>query len=268
LTHLDTWIQPIQTLVAPARTWFERTPSLERVSWGGLFACALLGLVVLVSRLWFARRTRVLPGAFRSRFHARLLEGRLDWAQALDYCELNPSPASRVAVAAIRRWGRPAADLERAVLAARQQEIEPLRRHVGTLRRLAALAPLIGLLGSLAQASRILAELEPGMPLGPPLATALAPLTIAVGLAILALLAYDGLVGQIDTLAAELDRIGVDTVDAIAPLAAPRYAPSSGPTYRSESPAASPAPHGVRLGRAGAGDPQNSPATHSREPRS
>jgi biopolymer transport protein ExbB len=51
---------------------------------------------------------------------------------------------------------------------------------------------------------------------GPALAEALAPLTFAVALAILALVAYDGLIGRVEELAGALDRLGAETVDAIA----------------------------------------------------
>ena len=246
LTSVESWSRLIQMVGAPARAWYDRTPPLERVSWGGLIACATLGLVTLGTRVGLVRRSRVVPAAFRTRFQSRWVEGKFDLAQALDFCELNPSPAARVAMAAIRRYGRPGSELERTVATAVRQEIEPIRRHVGTLRRVAALAPLIGLFGSLAQAGRILAQLQPNVPMGPPLAEALVPLTFGVGLAILALLAYDGLVSRIESLAAELDRIGVETVEA---LAVPDRA-SVGRTWGTTSRSESPAPVGVRLGHA------------------
>jgi hypothetical protein len=129
--------------------WYRRTPPPERATWGGLAACAGMGLVVLMERMVRLRRRRVMPSEFTARFLDRLHEGRLDCGQALDHCELNPSPAARVALAAVRRWGRPASDLERAVTLAHRVETERLRRNVGTLRRVAALAPLLGVLGTL-----------------------------------------------------------------------------------------------------------------------
>jgi biopolymer transport protein ExbB len=50
---------------------------------------------------------------------------------------------------------------------------------------------------------------------GPALASALTPLTLGVALAILALVAYDGLTGRVEKLAGTLDRLGAETVDAI-----------------------------------------------------
>ncbi len=206
-----------------AGSWYRRTPPVDRVTWGGLGGCAVLGLLVLAERTLVLRRRRVTPGNFLKRFRERLQDGKLDRGKALDLCELNPSPASRVALAAVRRWGRPVADLERAVALAGRVETDRLRRNVGTLRRIAAMSPLLGLLGSLIAAGRTLSI--PGAAWGPALGNSLVPLTSGVALAILALVAYDGLVGRVEKLVNVLDRLGAETVDAIA-LSAPVEAPA------------------------------------------
>jgi biopolymer transport protein ExbB len=203
-----------------AQAWARRTPPMERVTWGGLAACVVLTALTTVERSLRLRRGRIVPRAFVDRFQRRLADGQLDRGKALDYCELNPSPAARVALAAIRRWGRPAADLERGVVLARGREVDRLRRHVGTLRRVAALAPLVGLLGTLTGMSRALTTLGPAAPWGPPISSCLAPLTVGVALAIVALVLYDGLTGRVEGLAGDLDRIGAEAVDAIAATAA------------------------------------------------
>ncbi len=215
--NLDAATRQAHRLAEWGVAWYHRTPPSERITWGGLAACTLLGLTVAVGRSWRLSRRRVLPASFVDRFLNRLRGGNLDQGKGTDLCELNPSPAARVALAAIRRWGRPAADLERAVALARQVEADQLRRHVGTLRRVAALSPLIGLLGTLLAAGRALSNLgtAPAPAWGPALAQALAPLTAGVALAILSLVAYDGLAGRVETLANGLDRLGAETVDAI-----------------------------------------------------
>lgn len=193
---------------------YRRTPADERVTWGGLIACAVLGFGATVERLVRVRRSRIIPNAFSSRFHTRLVEGKLDRGKAMDFCELNPSPAARIVLAAVRRWGRPTADLERGVALARQIEVDHLRRNVGTLRRIAALAPLIGLLGTLLAAHRGLSA--DGAAWAPAVARSLATLTVGVGLAILSLVAYDGLSARIEALTGALDRFAAQAVDAIA----------------------------------------------------
>lgn len=199
---------------ARALVWYQQTPPLDRVTWGGLAASAVLGLWVLLERSARLRSHKIIPRDFSSRFLERLQDGRLDSGKALDFCEVNRSPAARVALSAVRRWGRPVSDQERAVALAQRIESDRLRRNVATLRRVAALAPLVGLLGTLFAASRALATA--GGAWGHSLATALTPLTAGVAIAILALIAYDGLMGRIETLAGALDRLGAETVDAIA----------------------------------------------------
>ncbi len=109
---------------------------------------------------------QIVPLEFTARFLDRLHEGKLDCGKALDHCELNPSPAARVALAAVRRWDRLPADQERTVGMAHRVESERLRRNVGTLRRIAVMAPLLGLLGTLFALGRAL-EAIPAVPASP-----------------------------------------------------------------------------------------------------
>src|SRR5262245_18319625 len=95
-----------------AQDWFVSSPPAERVTWGGLAACAALGLGVLVERSSRLRRKRVMPRVFMDRFLDRLRDGKLDRGKATDFCEMNPSPAARVTMAAVRRWGRSAGEIE------------------------------------------------------------------------------------------------------------------------------------------------------------
>ncbi len=221
------------------RDWYFRTPPTERVTWGGLVACGGLGLVVLVERTLRLRERKVVPPAFTARFVDHLHEGKLDGGQALDHCERNPSPAARVALAAVRRWGRPAGDLERAVAMAHRVETERLRQNVGTLRRVAALSALLGILGTLFALGRALESIqppasgnEPGVsdaaaPVawGPAVAAAITPLSTGLIIATLALVAYDGVLTRVETLAGALDRLGAETIEAVAMSAPPAAAP-------------------------------------------
>jgi biopolymer transport protein ExbB len=229
---LDAFLKRAEQFGGKAVEWYRQTPPIDRVTWGGLAACAVLAVLVLIGRTFALRRGRVTPGGFLKRFRERLQEGKLDRGKALDLCELNPSPAARVALAAVKRWGRPVADVERAVALASKVETDQLRRNVGTLRRIAAMSPLLGLLGTLIAAGRALSE--PGAAWGPSVGNSLIPLTFGVALAILALVAYDGLMGKVEKLANTIDRLGAETVDAIAMSATPEPMASSSPSNRVE----------------------------------
>jgi biopolymer transport protein ExbB len=233
--NLDAVLRRTERLAHRAEAWYRTTPAGERVTWGGLAACIVLGTCVLLERSIRLRRERIVPTEFRTKLLDRLTEGKLDRGKGLDYCELNQSPVARVALAAVRRWGRPAADMERAVAMAKQVETDRLRRNLGTLRRIAVLGPLLGLLGSLMAAGRGLSALGATAAAdawGPTLAAALAPLTAGVALAILALVVYDGFVGRVETFSVALDRAGLETIDAIASACSePRRSAVAGPHW-------------------------------------
>lgn len=203
-------------IATPAQRWFSHTPPIERVTWAGLAACALLAFLTCIDRLRHTQRERVLPSPFFERVHNRLLKGSLDYHQGLDYCELHPSPAARIALSAIKRSSRPVLELERSLNLAKQAEIRSLTRNTGTLRRIACLSPLIGLLGALASIQNSLENLPANAAWEPLVAASLLPLMLSIGLAILSLLAYDGIVLRTESLSADLEKQVVETLDAIA----------------------------------------------------
>jgi biopolymer transport protein ExbB len=196
-----------------ALAWYVQTPPLERISWGGLALCAVLAACSLLDRSVRLQRRRVLPSQIVGRLLDRLRDGKLDRAMGLDLCELNPSPAARIARSAIDRWAQSMADLERAVVLVSRVETGRLWRSIGILRRIAVMAPLLGLLGSLASFGRILESAT--RPPGPMFGASLHPLMAGVALAIVALAAYDGLVGHVEDLVDELDSLSAATVDAL-----------------------------------------------------
>ena len=211
---LEFLAQPARQVWSKFQAWYFKTPPSDRVAWGGLTACAGLGAFVLLGRLIRLRVRKIIPRDFQARFLVRLQDGKLDRGKALDFCELNPSPAARAALAVVRRWDRPVTDQERALAMTVRVEGDRLRRNIGTLRRIAALAPLLGLLGTLMATSRALAAA--GTEWAPALGSALGPLTAGVALAIVALVAYDGLAARVDALVGNLERLGAETIDAIA----------------------------------------------------
>ena len=253
-----------QALADRAVAWYQRTAPTDRITTGGLAACGLLGSLTFLERLARIRRRKVVPADFLRRYEERLREGKLDRGKALDLCELNPSPAAKIALVAIKRWGRPVTDLERAVSMSIRVESDRLRRNVGTLRRLAALSPLLGLLGTLLASSRNLAAPEAAW--GPALAASLAPLTAGVAMAILFLVAYDGLMGRVEAIVATLDRLGAETVDAIAMAAPPEPRPSLAPEPRTSEPRSN-EHHHPRETRTSAGPSYDAPRGHHQEPR-
>jgi biopolymer transport protein ExbB len=219
----DLVIRDAQQLATKFQAIYQQTPWTDRVAWGALTACAVLAIITILERTWALRSRRIMPKRFLNRLEERLEDGRLDRSKLLDLCEMNASAAARVAVAVVSRWGRPTADLERALAGAVRLESEELRRNVPTLRRVAVLAPMLGLLGSLLMIGRLLQQHDPqavqqawtGL-----LAQGLLPLTGGVLIAVLALISYDGLSVRVSKYTSRLEMLGAKLVDQIA-LATP-----------------------------------------------
>jgi hypothetical protein len=53
--------EQLQQFAQLARSWYSTTPPADRMTWGGLAACGLLGLSVLGERSLRLRKARVLP---------------------------------------------------------------------------------------------------------------------------------------------------------------------------------------------------------------
>jgi biopolymer transport protein ExbB len=110
--------------------------------------CSLLGVTIIIERSISLRRRAIIPREFmpglKEVFHH---DGR-DRAAGLDYCRADGSPISRVVAAAIRKLHKPQETVERAIEDAGGIEVLRLRRYLRLLYGVSAVAPMIGLLGT------------------------------------------------------------------------------------------------------------------------
>ncbi|MCL4190834.1 MAG: MotA/TolQ/ExbB proton channel family protein, partial [Thermoguttaceae bacterium] len=110
--------------------------------------CSLVFVAFFFERLVSLRRGRIIPKPFVTRFLSQLREGELDREQALRLCEENGSPVSQVFAGAVRKWGRPAVEVEQAVIDAGERATNGLRRYLRVFNTVATVTPLLGLLGT------------------------------------------------------------------------------------------------------------------------
>lgn len=112
--------------------------------------CSLVALTVIIERLLSLRRGRIIPPDFRP-----ALTGLLDNAgadrreKALDYCQKHGTPIAAIFGAGIKKLGEPVELVERYIQETGQREILKLRKYLRTLSVIAAIAPLLGLLGTI-----------------------------------------------------------------------------------------------------------------------
>lgn len=129
----------------------EESQRLGLVGWfrsGGFFMWAILlvglaGLVIILDRLWWLRRTRSSPGLV-----GRVLVGVSAGADVAPLLAVPRTPLHRVLAAGVASLAQPRPAREAALEQALLAEQPALERGLSLLAVLAATAPLLGLLGT------------------------------------------------------------------------------------------------------------------------
>ncbi|MFK7960221.1 MAG: MotA/TolQ/ExbB proton channel family protein [Phycisphaerales bacterium] len=233
---------------------------------------SLVALAIIVERLITLRRGRVVPANFQRELAARIPGGatgddgsgmatRIAPAAAhgiAAWCRDQSNPAARVLNAGLRRAGSPGDIVERAAVEAGAREASVLRRRLRVLSVIAAVAPLMGLLGTILgmiDAFRTVASAGDALGRTELLAEGIyeAMITTAGGLmvAIPALLAYHWLSARVQRLVLELDAVVQPVVESTIAGAVPMAGAEAVPVISTvpaalrnggPSPAAAPAP--------------------------
>lgn len=179
-------------------------------------------LLVVFERAISLRRRRVVPRLFVERLLLQLREGALERSDALARCQQQSSHIARVFAAALRKWGKPAVEVEQAVLDEGERAGNVLRRYLRVINGVATVCPLLGLLGTVWGMMQAFNAIAGSSALGRPellaggISSAL--LTTAAGLfvAIPALIFYLYFVGRVDSLVMEIDGYGQELVGLIS----------------------------------------------------
>jgi biopolymer transport protein ExbB len=111
-------------------------------------ACSLIGLALILERSIALRRTRIIPRAFMPGLKLAAPDGGNNYESAVKYCRQNPSPIARVIAAGVRKLPQGHAAVERAIDDAGSVEVQKLRRNLKMMYGVSAVAPMLGLLGT------------------------------------------------------------------------------------------------------------------------
>jgi biopolymer transport protein ExbB len=185
---------------------------------------SVLALAIFLERLWSLQRTRVLPVDFIERIRALVADGRAD--SAVEACHENRSSLARVFCVALAHRGEPRDAIKGEVEEVGRHEAADLSRYQTALATIAAISPLMGLLGTVMGMIRVFQKVtEQGV--GDPriLASGIweALITTAAGLtvAIPVYVGYRYVVSRTDRLVLALER---ETLELIEQLEEPRRA--------------------------------------------
>lgn len=184
--------------------------------------CSFVLTVFVFERLISLRWGRVIPRPFVRRLIEQLQQQQIDREEALELCERNPSAIAQILAAAVKKYGKPAVEVEQAVLDAGERVSNQLRRHLRLINSISNVSPLLGLLGTvlgMIEAFNAIASSDQAAR-SQLLAGGIghAMLTTAAGLlvAIPAYLSYMYFLGRTDRLIMEMDEFAQQVVEAIS----------------------------------------------------
>ena len=150
-----------------------------------LLICSIIGVVFVIERGISLHRVRVDTAVVFSKIRKALVDK--DLQLAFEICDEHPGPIADTLRAGLLRFGRPAAEIEKAVESVAQHELSKLERGLWVLATIANVAPLLGFLGTVTgmiNAFDALAEVGLGDPKAVAAGISTALITTATGLAI------------------------------------------------------------------------------------
>ena len=107
---------------------------------------SIIALAVFIERIWYLRSSRVLPRGARVELLEVSRQGR--WSDAITLCRKSDSPMSRVLEIGFMNQGGSRERLKTLMEEVGLREAAELERYSGVVGIVAAIAPLLGLLGT------------------------------------------------------------------------------------------------------------------------
>jgi biopolymer transport protein ExbB len=216
------------SVAEPAPAKFIATDSLFHIVLQGgwlmipLIASSFLLTVFTLERLVALRGGRVIPRPFVKQFLHEIKSGEINRDEALEACLENDSPVAKVFAHAVRKWGKPAVEVEQAILDGGERVCNDLRKYLRVINGISTVSPLLGLLGTVTGMIAAFNNIASSQAMGRPelLAAGIseALITTAAGLsvAIPAMIFYMFFVGRVDQLIVEIDALGQELVHLIS----------------------------------------------------
>ena len=183
-----------------------------------IILCSIVALAIILERLWTLREARVVPAELTDKVW-RWVENRALTNTQIQALQQH-SPLGRVLAAGLANRNRDRAVMIEAIEDAGRHVAHDLERYLNTLGSIAAVTPLLGLLGTVTGMIRTFKAITVagvGNPAAMAGGIAEALITTAAGLlvAIPALVAYRYLRGRVDALVIQMEKESIKLVQAI-----------------------------------------------------
>ena len=116
-----------------------------------LVLASIVAVAVILERFFSTRRSKILPKNLDLQISELVRAGKIE--EAISICRRDDSPLARILVSGLRRISAskgviPRDELLEAVELTGKRELTTLQKYIGVLGTIAAIAPLLGLLGT------------------------------------------------------------------------------------------------------------------------
>jgi biopolymer transport protein ExbB len=196
---------------------------LELVKAGGwlmlpILICSVLALAIIIQRFYTLRRSRVIPDGALQAVYGQYKAGNLTSEYINSLRE--KSPLEQILAAALINRNQPRAVMKEAIEEEGRQIVHGLEYFLGALATIAAITPLLGLLGTVLGMIDVFAAIvtagvgNPGVLAGG-ISKALITTAAGLSIAIPALIFHEILSSRVDQLILDMEDKAVQMVDVL-----------------------------------------------------
>ena len=183
-----------------------------------ILLASLWGATIYFERLWLLTAANVIPPALRKKVSSLVSQGKIQ--KALVLAESSETPYAKIMRQILEKSDRVYPHLRETAEDAGKEQVEFLERRMSSLNTVIAIAPLMGLLGTvlgMITVFQAVAETGVGSPMDMASGIWEALLSTAFGLsvAIVALVVHRHLSGRIDRFVSALEKESVNVVETL-----------------------------------------------------
>ncbi|MFB0507554.1 MAG: MotA/TolQ/ExbB proton channel family protein [Thermodesulfobacteriota bacterium] len=180
--------------------------------------CSIIALAIFLERLWSLRRSRVIPRDFLIEIEDLIRREKIP--EAITRCRKDNSSMANIIVAGIRNFGKRREIVKESIEEIGRREAATLERYINVVGTIAAIAPLLGLLGTvfgMIKAFNVISIQGVGNPSSLAGGISEALITTAAGLvvAIPTFVLYRYLANKADALIVEMEEHSIRMVDLL-----------------------------------------------------
>ncbi len=183
-----------------------------------ILLCSIIAAAIIIERLWTLQRRRVLPRDLAMRVWEWARDRQLD-QKHLTVLAAN-SPMGRILAAGLANRHQSREVLKEIVQDTGRHVVHELERYLNSLGTIAAISPLLGLLGTVIGMVKVFTAIttagvgNPGVLAGG-ISEALITTAAGLSVAIPSLIAYRYLRGRVDALVVDMEKEAMKLIDAL-----------------------------------------------------